>query len=195
MPQAIATRVRAPLELPGRLTRWRVGWLWYAVALFLPLAITVVAIAVHSLAGGSGPDVSRWQGVLGASDGPFIVRLLSLLLIFTLGFDGLGEELGWRGFALPKLQARHTALWASLILGLLWSLWHVPYALTAGSFMSATPMSWYFLEIVASAIIYTWLFNNTRGSVLLAILLHAAGNTTANLVPILPPGRELALEA
>jgi membrane protease YdiL (CAAX protease family) len=108
-------------------------------------------------------------------------------LIFILGFDGLGEEIGWRGFALPKLLENRSPLVASLILGALWAVWHFPYVLTKGTFLSEVPLHWFFINLLAMSVIYTWIFINTNGSLLLPLLFHAAGNTTSNLVPILPP--------
>lgn len=86
----------------------------------------------------------------------------------------MGEELGWRGFALPRLQARMSALSASLILGLLWALWHLPLYLTAGHPLSEVFFGWFLLSILADAILFTWIFNNTRGSLLVVLLFHAS---------------------
>ncbi len=97
------------------------------------------------------------------------------------------EEIGWRGFALPKLLERYSPLISSLILGALWAIWHFPYALTEGSFLSAVPLHWFFINLLAVSTIYTWIFINTNGSLLLALLFHAAGNITSNLLPVLPP--------
>jgi uncharacterized protein len=171
----------------GRLVRWRVGLRWYAVVLLTPICITLTAVGLHLLTGGTAPNFTQSQLQLGPSDAPAWQEILLLFLLFTLGFDGLGEELGWRGYALPKLQTGRSALSASLILGGLWAAWHVPYAMTQGSFLSSIPLAWFFLNMLASAILYTWVFNNTQGSVLLTVLFHAANNTTSNVLPILPP--------
>jgi uncharacterized protein len=174
-------------ELGARLVKWRVGLQWYAVALLLPIAITLLALGIHRLTGGAMPDFARAEFPFGPSDTPLLQKILLLFLIFTLGFDGLGEELGWRGFALPKLQQVASPLVASLVLGLLWAGWHIPYALSDGSHLSAIPLPVFFVNLMALATLYTWLFNNTQGSILLAILFHASGNTISNLLPILPP--------
>jgi uncharacterized protein len=123
----------------------------------------------------------------GPADTPIWQKILILFLVFILGFDGLGEELGWRGFALPYLLERYSTLVSGLILGALWAIWHFPYALTRGTFLSAVPLHWFFINLLALSVIYTWIFIHTHGSLLLALLFHAAGNTTSNLLPILPP--------
>lgn len=93
-----------------------------------------------------------------------------------------GGELGWRGYALPRLLARFTPLGASLVLGVLWAAWHLPFALTLGSALDGIPLYWFLPSLMGASILYTWVFNGTGGSVLLAILFHAASNTTANVV-------------
>lgn len=174
-------------ELFGRLFRWQVGIQWYLIALFLPVLITLLAITLNNLTGGATPDFSAAGFPFGPAETPLWQKILILLLVFTLGFDGLGEELGWRGFALPKLLERYSPLVSSLILGALWAVWHFPYALSEGSFLSVVPLHWFFINLLAVSIIYTWIFINTNGSLLLALLFHAAGNVTSNLLPILPP--------
>ncbi len=85
------------------------------------------------------------------------------------------EEAAWRGFALPRLQARYNALTASLILGVLWGVWHLPLWFIPGSFQTFS-FPGFLILTVAMSIITTWVFNNTRGSVLLCGILHAATN-------------------
>jgi membrane protease YdiL (CAAX protease family) len=177
-------------ELFSRLVRWRVGIQWYLIALFLPALITLLAITLNNLTGGATPDFSAAGFPFGPVETPLWQKILILLLVFTLGFDGLGEELGWRGFALPKLLERYSPLVSSLILGSLWAVWHFPYALSEGSFLSDVPLHWFFINLLAVSTVYTWIFINTNGSLLLALLFHAAGNVTSNLLPILPPAAQ-----
>lgn len=174
-------------ELFGRLLRWRVGIQWYLTALFLPAFVILLAISMNRLTGGASPDFSAAAFPFGPAETPLWQKIIILILVFTLGFDGLGEEFGWRGFALPKLLERYSALASSLMLGALWAIWHFPYALTEGTFLSDVPLYWIFINLLALSIIYTWIFINTGGSLLLPLLFHAAGNTTSNLLPILPP--------
>jgi len=174
-------------ELFGRLLRWHVGIHWYLIALFMPAFVILLAIGLNKLTGGTSPDFSAASFPFGPAATPLWQKLLILFLVFTLGFDGLGEEIGWSGFALPKLLESYSALTSSLILGALWAVWHFPYALTEGTFLSEMPLHWFFINLLAMSVIYTWIFNNTNGSLLLALLFHAAGNVTSNLLPILPP--------
>lgn len=175
-------------ELFGRLVKWRVGIRWYLVALFLPALITILAVLINTRwLGGAAPDFSAVVFPFGPAETPLWQKILILFLVFTLGFDGLGEELGWRGFALPRLLERYTPLAASLLLGALWAVWHFPYALTEGTFLSEVPLHWFLLNLLGVSIIYTWIFVNTNGSLLPVLLFHAAGNTISNLLPILPP--------
>lgn len=178
---------QGPRELFGRLLRWRVGIQWYLIALLLPVLITLLALSLNNLTGGASPDLSKAAFPFGPAETPLWQKLLILFLVFILGFDGLGEELGWRGFVLPKLLETRSALSSSLLLGALWAVWHFPYALTRGTFLSAVPLHWFFINLLAISIIYTWIFIHTKGSLLPVLLFHAAGNTTGNLLPILPP--------
>jgi membrane protease YdiL (CAAX protease family) len=135
-----------------RLLLWRVRPRFYAYALLLPAAIYgLVNLALQVL--GADVDWSLLPGRLPS-------YLLALLLTATL-FGGL-EEPGWRGYALPRLQAQHTPLRATLLLGLAWGVWHVPLYGPAG-----------FVVPLVLAFFYTWLYNRT-GSVLLCVLLHGS---------------------
>jgi membrane protease YdiL (CAAX protease family) len=158
-------------DLGARLVRWRVGWWWYAVVLLGPAAFWAVVWALLQLLG--------WDG---ESSRPLLVEqglvaALPLLLVLTLT-DGLGEETGWRGFALPRLLSRHPALVASVVLGLLWALYHLPLFWTDGTTLSGSSPWVLAIELPAVAIVYTWVFLHTQGSALMAILLHGASNLT-----------------
>jgi membrane protease YdiL (CAAX protease family) len=163
---------------------WRFGLLWYAVVLLGPFAVDLAGIGIDVLLHGTVP----------AFDEPFIFRIVgpSLGLVVALPvffvFDALtnGEEIGWRGYALPRLQARHSALVASLVIGVVWAVWHYPKFLNAGNDAHHYPFWLFLLGIVANAIIYTWVFNSTGGSLLAVTLLHAGVNTSVLCLPVLP---------
>jgi uncharacterized protein len=158
-------------DLGSRLVRWRVGWRWYVVVVLGPALFSLAVAALYALLGGSwkaaAPPALRGET-------PFALLLLFLLILFVT--DGLGEELAWRGFALPRLLARYNALVASLILGVLWAAWHMPLVWTEGAPLYQQSIWLLFLDMTAKAVLFTWVFLHTRGSVLLAALLHATTN-------------------
>jgi uncharacterized protein len=165
-------------DLGRRLLRWRVAWPWYVVVLAGPAAFSLAVGGVYVLLGGS------WSDGLPPAFTTSLPSLLLYLIILTVT-DGLGEEPGWRGFALPRLLRRTTALVASLILGVLWAGWHLPLLWTEGSALFGGPAWLLFLDLPAKAVLFTWVFLRTRGSVLVAALLHG----TTNLFAVSPwPG-------
>ena len=146
-----------------RLIRWRVGWVWYAVALLLPVAIVLVTGLTNMALGASAPGLGQltWSGLLTV----FAVRLINPL-------DGpLGEEPGFRGYALPLLQASRPPLPSAAILGVLIALWHLPLVLFGGLGLIGLPTTF------AITFLYVWLFNRTGGSVLLTFLFHNSQGT------------------
>jgi membrane protease YdiL (CAAX protease family) len=98
----------------------------------------------------------------------------------------LGEEVGWRGYALPALQARYGALVSSVVLGTMWALWHLPLFFNPDMFYSNMPFVIQLAIQVPMAILFTWVFNSTGGSVLLAILLHSMINASGQLWKVMP---------
>lgn len=104
-----------------------------------------------------------------------------MLLIFLL--NSLPEEFGWRGYALDRLQERWGALTSSLILGLLWGVWHLPLHFITGTTQQAIPVWQFIIQSVLLAVLYTWLHNNTGGSVLVAALFHTVSNISGAVVP------------
>ena len=150
-----------------RMVRWRVGIQWYAVALLLPIVVTLAAAALNVFLLGaqrtsSVADLGGWSSFL----------LLFLLSLLIPGLAGTWEEPGFRGYALPRLQFRYSALIASLILGVLWAFWHLPFVVT-GEHIWIDAL----LFTIEWSIVYTWLFNNAKGSVLIVMLFHAMNNT------------------
>lgn len=181
-----ATAGRAGLrELRGRIGRWRVGAVWYLVAILAPLAIWLAAYGT-ALDGGPVAELGRHPALLLTTFLPFV--LIGLLL------PSLGEEPGWRGVALPRLQARFGPLRATLLLSALHGLWHLPAYFTAalGPF-TFEKFAAFVLTAVAATFLYTWVFNRSGGSVLLAMLLHASGNAASGLMNRLVPA-ELPLD-
>lgn len=105
------------------------------------------------------------------------------MMLVVLGIVN-GEEIGWRGFALPRMQARHSPLIANLLLGILWATFHLPLFWTPGSSQREIGLLAYPVITVMGGILFGWIYNNTRGSLLLAYLFHAAQNTWTQILPI-----------
>jgi membrane protease YdiL (CAAX protease family) len=103
------------------------------------------------------------------------------LLIWLLG--ALPEEYGWRGYALGRLQMKFTPLGASLVLGVIWSLWHLPLRFIPGTTQYVIPFWEFAVQTIVLSILYTWLYNHTDGSVLIAGIFHTMGNITGALIP------------
>jgi membrane protease YdiL (CAAX protease family) len=97
--------------------------------------------------------------------------------------SGMAEEFGWRGYVLPRFQAKWSALVSSLVLGLIWACWHIQAFFIPGLPLFQRNFWDYALWVILSSIFYTWIFNNTKGSVLAAALLHSAANTPVILIP------------
>jgi membrane protease YdiL (CAAX protease family) len=106
---------------------------------------------------------------------------LFIVPFFVIDLIANGEEIGWRGYALPRLQAKYNALTATLILGVVWGLWHLPKFL---SHFNPIAFAWFMVHILAFAVILTWLYNGTRGSLLLAAVCHASANTAGVFLPV-----------
>jgi membrane protease YdiL (CAAX protease family) len=149
-----------------------------AMAVLLPLVMVGIAIAIS-------------VGVLGGSAPAFTTAIVGTLVVEWLRILFLGgpleEELGWRGFALPRLQARRSAFAASILLGLVWGAWHVPLYLIAGTGQAETIagggsgaapvlIGAFVVWTMGLAVLFTWLFNITHGSLIVAMLLHASVN-------------------
>lgn len=165
-------------KLLSSLAIWRVDLGWWGIALLCFPAILAGAIMLYHFTG----------GVLGRFEPGAWYLLVPVMLVTALPFGPLGEELGWRGYALPRLQKRHSALTSSLIIGIVWTFWHIPLfwvpgaALAPWETVNVTSVATYMASTVGTAIIFTWLFNNSRGSVLLAIILHMTVNASGRIL-------------
>jgi len=171
-------------QLLGRFLRWRVGFLWYIVTLFGIAAIGLTAIGLNTLFGGTAPSLSLPPGA--PSELWYAVIPVFFLVNFFLG-GPLAEEFGWRGYALPRLQTQWGALRASLFIGVIWGLWHLPFYLfpNAGSVVGNVPFVWFVLLTTSWSVLFAWIYNNTQESMLLPVLFHTAINTTLGTLGIL----------
>jgi membrane protease YdiL (CAAX protease family) len=170
---AIANGTDGIRDLFQRMIKWRVGLGWVLVAAFSPLALFGIATGIVVVGmGEEPPDLS----LLGS------ITYLPYLgwggWIFWILTAGIGEESGWRGYALPSLQDNMSALSATLIVTLLWVGWHLPRFFYYGNYMilgfSVLPLAAH--GFLALAIVLTWLYNSTRGSILMAALFHGGYN-------------------
>lgn len=144
-----------------KLTIWRVGLVWYAVALLLPELLSGLAAGV-SVALGARADI-----------GHLPVDGLKLALFVTV----VGEEAGWRGWLLPRLLERFEPLAASLIVGVIWAGWHLPTFVLPGTAQSHFPLPAYFIYVSALSVVFTWLYLKTQGSTFYATVFHGGVNT------------------
>jgi membrane protease YdiL (CAAX protease family) len=167
------------IALLKRFLIWRVGWKWYLAA-FLPApSLIVLAVYIHAALTGTMPDFSTVMAreIFGESANLW----LFVLPFFLVDFITNGEEIGWRGYVLPRLQAKYNALISTLIVGVIWGLWHLPKFLSHWSIAS---FGWFMLHTLAFSIILTWLYNSTRGSLLMVAIMHASANTVGVFMPM-----------
>ena len=148
------------------IVRWRIAPRWYAVALLLPLLVTIVAVLVNI---GLGAEP------LGSFEAPGLYSLLAKF-IFVFVLIGLGEEPAWRGFALPRLLVGLSPIMASAVLGILHMFWHLPLLGVEYDMQSVVPWA---IGLMGYTIVVTWMYMNSGGSVLLPALMHSAVNTSA----------------
>jgi uncharacterized protein len=156
-----------------QLKHWRVHPMWYFLALLLPVPILLAANVI-------------WMVLVGKQS--LVWLTAPSALPFTVGaalVPPLGEELGWRGFAQPRLQNRVGALWAAVIVGVLWSTWHLWPLLVPGGAKLFVPsdVAQTYVRLISTAVIYAWIYNSTGGSLPVVIVAHAAHNIVSGLIP------------
>src|SRR5918912_1276105 len=174
---AAATGGRPAVKtLFARVLIWRIGWPWYVLVIVGTAAIWLSAVLVNPLFGGSGLQLPEFS----------LDLLIGLVVNFVLLFLVNAEELVWRGSLLPRLQARWSALGASLFIGVFEGLFHLPLFFQPGSDQAAAGLPVFVIGSMAGAIIFSWLFNNTRGSLLLVQLFHIFVNTWITLFAAAP---------
>jgi membrane protease YdiL (CAAX protease family) len=167
------TGVRALLS---GVLRWRVGARWYLFALAYIPAIKLTAALVHRVATGAWPRFG---------DEPWYLMLAAIAV--STPFQA-GEEIGWRGYALPRLAARFGLARASILLGLIWGAWHLPQFFIPEADTYGQSFFVYVLQVAALSVAMAWLYTRTNGSLLLVMLLHAAVNNAKDIVPSALPG-------
>lgn len=161
-----------------RLVDWKVPVRWYLFALGYMAAVKLTVAVIYRAMWGAWPRFG---------DEPWLL-MLGATLFSTLVGGQAGEELGWRGFALPRLAERLGLGGASVLLGVIWAVWHLPlFFFPAGdTYNQSFPL--YLLQVTALSVVMAWVYANTRGSLLPVMLLHAAVNNTKDIVPSADPG-------
>jgi membrane protease YdiL (CAAX protease family) len=154
-------------QLLQRVVPGRTGWKWIAVAVGLPILISAMVVVLNAMLLGKSISIVP-------NEAPVLTLILGLLVA--------GEEIGWRGFARPRLQTRFNSLTASLILGGLWAAWHLPNSLIPGLEYYLTAFPVFLVYVVSMTVLLTWLSNHTRGSIWIAWLFHAAVNVAGGFL-------------
>lgn len=158
------------------LFQWRVRFIWYLVVLLGPALTMVTAVTLHYAFTGVGlaQSFTEWFSALPQ-------HLFMVISVFIFMMVGIwGEEVGWRGFALPKLQEKYHPLLASLILGAIWAVWHLPAFFIEGSQQAQQGMIFFFLATLGYSILYSWIYNGSKESLFVIWLLHSMNNATVS---------------
>jgi hypothetical protein len=161
-----------------RLIDWEVPARWYLFAVAYMAVVKLTVAVVHRISWGEWP-------VFGEE--PWYLMLVATLGSTLMGGQA-GEEVGWRGYALPRLAERLGLGAASVLLGVVWALWHLPLFYFPGGDTYGQSFPFYLLQVTALSVTMAWLYANTRGSLLPVMLLHAAVNNTKDIVPSAEPG-------
>ena len=164
------------LALLRRVVQWRVAARWYLFAVTYIAAIKLVVALIHRLAMG------RWPRF---GDVPWY--LIIAAIVFSTPFQG-GEEIGWRGYALPRLAERFGLAMASVLLGLTWAFWHLPQFFIPEADTYGQSFIVYVLQVTALSVAIAWLYARSHGSLLLPMLMHSAVNNSKDIVPSVTPG-------
>jgi len=159
--------------LLNRLVQVSAGGRWYLFAIAYMAAIKLAAALIHRVALGVWPRFGSEPFYL------MVAATIGSLLVFGQS----GEETGWRGYALPRLASRLGLGGASVVLGIIWALWHLPLFFIAGTDTTGQSFPLYLLQVTALSVAIGWLYANTNGSLFLTMLMHSAINNTKDIVP------------
>lgn len=159
------------LSLLRQTLKWSVGARWFVFAVAYMAAIKLTAAQLIRIATGAWPAL-----------GPESIYIMAIAIPFSTPVQ-VGEEIGWRGYALPGLSARLGLSGASIVLGVIWAFWHLPFFFISGTDKSGQSFPMYLLTVTALSVAMAWLYWRTNGSLLLTMLMHAAVNNTKDIVP------------
>ena len=174
------SRVPAVRHYLASLTQVRQAWGWILLALIVPTGLGVLSIVISNLLGRQSVHLSSLP-----FKGLTLLKMVALTFFYQFFFfNGTGEEVGWRGFALPRLQARTSPLIASLILTFFWAAWHT-FFWKAGGEPVSTWQYWQdtFIKLFPATVLINWFYNRSNGSILVAGVTHAAANTVFAYMP------------
>jgi uncharacterized protein len=163
-------------QLLARIGRWDVGTRWYVFAVGYMAAVKLTAALIHRGVMGNWPRFG---------DTPWLV-MLGAITVST--WVQAGEEIGWRGYALPRLARRLGLGAASIVLGAIWAFWHLPLFFLPDTGSNGQSFPIYLLHVIALSVAMAWLYWKTDGSLLLAMVMHASVNNTIGIVPAAVPG-------
>ena len=160
-------------NLASRILKWRVEFRYYAFAILAPIGLFALAYLLNRVVTGEWSDLR----LLGEADYLPYLGPLGVLGLWFLTY-GFGEETGWRGFALPHLQKNRSAASATLILALLWAFWHLPAFFFRDTYVDLGLLGFplFAFMMIFTTMVFTWLYNSTRGSVFIVIVFHAVFN-------------------
>lgn len=161
----------------ARCLNWRLNWRWFALAFFTPPAVMICALMIDVALGGAPPTFSATQHIP--------LAIANFGLVFLIG-GPLGEEFGWRGYLTPALTARMNWRIASLVIGVIWGLWHLPLFFLPNTAQAEMPIPLFMLNIAAGSVLFGWLFERTQRSVLPALVLHTSLNAWAGILVVVP---------
>lgn len=168
---------KSVLDLLRRVILWRVSWRVWMVALLVPPLANLGAVWLADVAFGDPVKLAK----------PALSSVIATFSTILWRFGPLNEELGWRGFLLPKLLDCYEPLTATLVLAPIWAAWHLPLWALTDSGHHLWPFTYFLGILLPVSSIFTWLHVQGRGSLAPPILFHAALNTSANFIPTAPP--------
>lgn len=163
------------VRLLARIGTWHVAGRYYLFAVAYMSVTKVLAAATHRVVVGTWPTLG----------GTSLVVMAAAILTST--WVQAGEEVGWRGYALPRLAARIGLSWASVLVGVTWALWHWPLFVLPATGSTGQSFPIYLLHVTGLSVAMSWLYWKTEGSLLLVMLMHAAVNNTTGIVPAVLP--------
>jgi uncharacterized protein len=162
--------------LLDRVVRWQVPWKWYVFALVYTAAVKLVVAVIHRFAVGAWPRF-----------GTLPLYMIPLAVLVSTPFQS-GEEIGWRGYALPRMAQRFGLAGASLLLGVIWGFWHLPQFFIHDTDTYQQSFILFLLQVTALSVAMAWLYARAKGSLLLTMIMHAAVNNSKDIVPSALPG-------